>query len=292
MKRPFSKKVGKTDNKQQNGESISPFFQFIHDFDKHINHDARRIEIALSNIFTMRLVGNKTHGDLAEIAIVEYINQFLEGYTAKHVGKNLFRAKSSEEDIEIKNLSNATTIPVSLKAYGDGPLQLSTDKRSQMFPLLESFNKDVIIGKEIQTIFDSEAFSAFKNINLLPLIYDEKKSKCNIMLFDYPSAISNTARIVYEKGGKGRKHPCFRFYDISENYIAEVRYGGTTANALQRGLWTNTKRAKCYFRSLTNGWIKYEHNLDLVRLLSLALISDPKAIRETLQEIKGKITHE
>ena len=31
----------------------------------------------LSNIFTMRLIGNKTHGDLAEIAITEFINQYM-----------------------------------------------------------------------------------------------------------------------------------------------------------------------------------------------------------------------
>ena len=29
----------------------------------------------LSNIFTMRLLGNKTHGDLAEVGIAEFINQ-------------------------------------------------------------------------------------------------------------------------------------------------------------------------------------------------------------------------
>lgn len=33
------------------------------------------IATTLSNIFTMRLIGNKTHGDLAEIAIAEFINQ-------------------------------------------------------------------------------------------------------------------------------------------------------------------------------------------------------------------------
>ncbi len=33
------------------------------------------IILTLSNIFTMRLIGNKTHGDLAEIAIAEFINQ-------------------------------------------------------------------------------------------------------------------------------------------------------------------------------------------------------------------------
>ena len=31
----------------------------------------------LSNIFTMRLIGNKTHGDLAEIGMAEFINQFM-----------------------------------------------------------------------------------------------------------------------------------------------------------------------------------------------------------------------
>ena len=104
------------------------FFKFTNDFEQHIENAPERIQIALSNIFTMRLVGNKTHGDLAEIAIAEYINQFLDGYAAKHVGKDLYRAKSKEEDIEITNLQTGALIPISLKAYGDGPLQLSTDK--------------------------------------------------------------------------------------------------------------------------------------------------------------------
>jgi len=39
------------------------------------------ITITLSNIFTMRLIGNKTHGDLAEIAIAEFINQYMYDFT-------------------------------------------------------------------------------------------------------------------------------------------------------------------------------------------------------------------
>ena len=42
----------------------------------------------LSNIFTMRLIGNKTHGDLAEIGIVEFINQFMYDFQSIHVGKD------------------------------------------------------------------------------------------------------------------------------------------------------------------------------------------------------------
>ena len=57
------------------------------------------IATTLGNIFTMRLVGNKTHGDLAEVAVSEFINQYMYGFRSVHVGKDLFRAKSKEEDI-------------------------------------------------------------------------------------------------------------------------------------------------------------------------------------------------
>ena len=63
------------------------------------------------------------------------------------------------------------------------------------------------------------------------------------------------------------------FVDGAGNYICEVRYGGASANALQRGLWTHTKNAVSYFESLTNGWIDYSHNQTLVKLFSLALNS-------------------
>ena len=61
------------------------------------------------------------------------------------------------------------------------------------------------------------------------------------------------------------------FLDKQDKYICEVRYGGASANALQRGLWTNTKKAISFFDSITNGWIDYSHNHTLVKLFSLAL---------------------
>jgi hypothetical protein len=77
------------------------------------------------------------------------------------------------------------------------------------------------------------------------------------------------------------------FIDKDGNYICEVRYGGSQDNALQRGLWTNTKDALSYFDSLTNGWIDYSHNLTLVKLLKLALNSSAqghKAANDLLQK--------
>ena len=53
------------------------------------------ITTTLSNIFTMRLIGNKTHGDLAEIAIAEFINQYMYDFRSIHVGEGLISGQVS-----------------------------------------------------------------------------------------------------------------------------------------------------------------------------------------------------
>jgi hypothetical protein len=265
---------------------MNPYKDFKDRFKLLVSKHRHLVVNTLSNIFTMRLIGNKTHGDLAEIGIAEFINQFMYDFKSIHVGKDLFRAKEREEDIVIINEVTQSKFPVSLKAYGDGPLQLSTDSNQKMFPYLETQGKDIVDRKQIKMIFKSEAFSDFNNINVMPLIYNEKKQQCNIMIFDHEKAIKNTARIFYVghgeslkkgKAGKSRLHPIFVFLDELNNYICEVRYGGASANALQRGLWTHTKNAPSYFDSLTNGWIDYSHNHTLVKLFSLALNSSEES---------------
>lgn len=247
------------------------------------------ITMTLSNIFTMRLIGNKTHGDLAEIAISEFINQYMYDFKSIHVGKDLYRAKSKEEDITVENEITNEKFPISLKAYGDGPLQLSTDKSFKMYPLLEGIGELVTDKDQISEVFENEAFSCFSEINVLPLIYDEKKQRCNILVFDAERARNQTAYIRKETEGSGRKHPAYRFFDKSDCYICEVRYGNATANALQRGLWTNTKNATQFFDSVTNGWVDYSHNLVLVKLFSHALVSSAKGHETALDEIKNDI---
>lgn len=229
----------------------------------------------------MRLIGNKTHGDLAEIGIVEFINQFMYDFKSIHVGKDLYRAKEHEEDIVIVNELSKAEFPVSLKAYGDGPLQLSTDKNFKMFPYLESLEMLEITGKKrIADIFASDAFKEFGVINVMPLIYREAQKQCNIMVFDHEKVKSETTKIIKVSSGNGRQHPIFLFVDSSDNYICEVRYGSATANALQRGLWTHTRNALPYFDSLTNGWIDYSHNLTLVKLFHLALVASEQGHKE------------
>jgi len=153
-----------------------------------------------------------------------------------HVGKDMYRAKSQEEDITIINEITKDEFPVSLKAYGDGPLQLSTDKTFSMFPRLQTEHGDIVGPDKVKKILSDPVFANFGNINVLPLIYDEKSKRCNILVFDYDRARDATVRIVLEKAGRGRKHPVYRFYDSDGDYVCEVRYGDAAANALQRGL--------------------------------------------------------
>lgn len=264
---------------------MTPYKDFTARFKLLISKNPHLITTTLSNIFTMRLIGNKTHGDLAEIAIAEFINQFMYDFRSVHVGKDLYRAKEREEDITIINEITKAEFPVSLKAYGDGPLQLSTDKHFQMFPKLQSLGP-VIQGDALAAVWADSVFSGFGNMNVLPLIYDEKKQRCNILVFDAETARNRVKRIALEEAGHGRKHPVFRFYDAKDNYVCEVRYGSGTANALQRGLWTHTKNGFTYFDSVTDGWIDYSHNHVLVQLFSCALIATGKGHEEALKSLK------
>lgn len=263
---------------------------FLKHFGLHASKHPQIIVNTLSNIFTMRLVGNKTHGDLAEVGIAEFIEQYLYNYTCLHVGKDHFRAKGQEEDILITEQATGEEILVSLKAYGEGPLQLSTDKEATMFPFLNGKGENITNATEIKSILKSSIFADLTEMNVMPLIYREDSMECNIMVFDFVKMLEDVTRIVLVPSNhrynpetnnvepaKGRKHPIYIFLNKRGEYICEVRYGGAAANALQRGLWTHTEKAVNYFTSITGGWITYKHNQELIKLIRLALNSRPEA---------------
>ena len=271
-------------------DNAHPYRDFVGRLKLLVSKNPALITTVLSNIFTMRLIGNKTHGDLAEIAIAEFINQYMYDFRSVHVGKDLFRAKSKEEDITIINEITAAEFPVSLKAYGDGPLQLSTDKSFRMFPRLEREGSEVRGQVAVQRVLADPAFAEFRDINVLPLIYDERRQRCNILVFDYQRAISETERITrIEPGAGNRKHPVYQFHNAVGAYICEVRYGGANANALQRGLWTHTRNGLPYFDSITGGWIDYSHNHILVELFSHALVSSDTGHTSALEKVREDI---
>lgn len=227
---------------------------------------------------------------MAEIGISEFINIHMYDYLCKHVGKDLFRKKECEEDICVENKITGELVRISLKAYGYGPLQLSTDKKNELFNWLDQYDSVVEEPRLISEIWDSPPFRSLTSLCILPLIYKEKEKMCNIMVFDIDKAKNSTCKILKIASGQqydhatgsvtnggSRKHPVFLFVDGEGNYICEVRYGNAAANALQRGFWSETAKAGGYFHSLTNGWVSYEHNMDLVRLIALALNSRANA---------------
>lgn len=168
----------------------------------------------------MRLIGNKTHGDLAEIGIAEFIHQFMYDFDSRHVGKDLFRAKEHEEDIVIINELTKEEIPVSLKAYGDGPLQLSTDKDSLMFPKLKEYGEVIDNPDTIKEIFNTPEFASLHTVNVMPLIYREADMECNIMVFDFEQMQRNTAKYSMSiKASNTILHPNLLFLPMEENIL-------------------------------------------------------------------------
>jgi len=255
---------------------MTSFDKFLEKFVKSFNGKDPMIFSVLGNVFSMRIIGNKTHGDLAEIALTEYINQFVNGYTAKHTGKEKFRAKEFEEDIRITETVTKEEIPISIKTYGFGPLQLSTNKDVSMFSLLQKE-----IGKrgtndvnKIREILNNKCFEDFGFVNVLPLIYNEKEMKFKVIVFDLQKAYSSVKKIKFfppRKLGKKKTFPIYKFFNNKSECIFEIRYGGAKANALQRGMWTHTENAEPFFKELLAGG--YKINEPLITLIAKILVS-------------------
>lgn len=266
------------------------FDEFLNDFAKSFAGKNPVISGVLANVFSMRIIGNKTHGDLAEIALTEYINEYMPGYTARHTGKEHFRAKQGEEDIQVTQDSTGIMIPISIKTYGVGPLQLSTNKTSSMFMHLSQVigTGNVTDGDRIRSVVETAAFADFDNVNVLPLIYDEKKLSFKIQVFDLAKAYSSIRSIKFlepRKLGNKMTFPIYKFYGEGGQYIFEVRYGGTGANALQRGMWTHTVNASPFFRELLDD--TYKVNETLVVLMAKMLVATETTHKRILSELPG-----
>ncbi|OGM70712.1 hypothetical protein A3I55_03060 [Candidatus Woesebacteria bacterium RIFCSPLOWO2_02_FULL_42_10] len=269
---------------------ITPFEKFLVKFEESFKGKTSIIYSVLANVFSMRIIGNKTHGDLAEIALTEYINQFVDGFSAKHTGKEKFRAKEFEEDIRVKNLETNEEVPISIKTYGSGSLQLSTNKDSSMFSYLRKVVGDGEITSlpEIKKILSNPCFADFSDVNVLPLIYTEKGMSFKVIVFELKQAYEAVRHIKFiepRKFGKKMTFPIYKFYDGKGEYIFEVRYGDVKANALQRGMWTHTENAQSHFKQLLSG--SYELNEPLINLISKILVS-PKAKHEEIFKLFPK----
>ena len=197
-----------------------------------------------------------------------------------------FAPKKFEEDIRITEVSSKEEIPISIKTYGFGPLQLSTNKDGSMFALLqEEIGKRGLNGVgKIKEMLGNKCFKDFGFVNVLPLIYNEKKMRFKVIIFDLQKAYSSVKKIKFfpsRKIGRKRTFPIYKFFDDKNNYIFEIRYGGAKANALQRGMWTHTENAESFFRELLAGG--YKINEPLISLIAKVLVSRKDTHEKILQ---------
>ena len=82
--------------------------QFFRQLKKEFKENPKS-SVFFNNIFSFREIGNKTHGDMTEILLDHYINKYLTNFSSKHIGKEKFRAKESEEDLEMQNKKTKQT---------------------------------------------------------------------------------------------------------------------------------------------------------------------------------------
>jgi hypothetical protein len=136
------------------------------------------------NALSMREFGNKTHGDMLEIAFVELINsELFPDINARHVGKERYRADGAEEDVLAWFVQTPEDgLDLSLKAYGSGDLQLATNSSGSMSLLLTRLvgddpNVSTTVDQDlIVRILESAPFAEFReNTNTLAAIYTEQE---------------------------------------------------------------------------------------------------------------------
>lgn len=105
-----------------------------------------------------------------------------------------------------------------------------------------------------------------------------------IVVFDLTHAYQSIGQIKFfppRRLGSKQTFPIYKFYSKNGQYVFEVRYGGVSANALQRGMWTHTENAKPYFRELLTG--SYKINESLINLISKILVSPKEKHEEILK---------
>jgi hypothetical protein len=72
----------------------------------------------------MRLTGNKTHGDLAEIAIAEFINQYMYDFRSIHVGKEKPKSFRLEQITNRFTDQKSVGIPLTVLSYKSSKFRL------------------------------------------------------------------------------------------------------------------------------------------------------------------------
>ncbi|MFW6047576.1 MAG: hypothetical protein ACOCP4_07330 [Candidatus Woesearchaeota archaeon] len=213
----------------------------------------------ISRVMDFRKTGVATAGYLMEPAIANFISE-ITGYQCRQIGKEWYRNSSeNEDDIVvfavgtadsqineiIENRDFTKMIGLSLKTYGEGDLQVSTNKSNSLRLDCEKFGERKLDKKEISTLKNKKSFNNFKALNTIQILYQEPNGR-KIVDYSYRVTAFNTFKacedIEHIEFIMRKKYGIYRFFNSNKDFMFDIRYGGKSANALQRGVWTQTKK--------------------------------------------------
>ena len=242
----------------------------IKKFEKLFESAVKKDSNFLSNIHSLSNLGSNPRGAIAELALVNFINMHIAGYKCEHVGVSVGRKKGHTEDIVVYKENSSIKFEYSVKTYEGNGCQISTDKDNYLFPTLESIynntNNDVIDDSKFLDNFISSDNNVF-NENVMLISFDTKNNVAEISKFDAEKFINE---VKYIKRKKARKHTHWIVYNKDDKVMADIHYGGKTANAFQRGIWTSNKN---YFKSLSGGSVALVDN-DMYNIIGKLLCSN------------------
>jgi len=238
-------------------------------------------------------IGN-IHGYLLEPGMARYINDEFK-IPARAVGKSWYRDSvlhendiiiaDTDKDLDEYELTHSPprgASGFSLKFYGYGHVQLSTDKESLMRTECEKYGEQDIRDKSlIDRILSSEPFVNFRTLHTLIVCVNRKDKTYGLLKFDDAKAFSEVDNIKYTRAVK------YSTYDFckGDRLIFWVRYGGKGSNALQRGPWSDTKKAEEYFAKLID-WRRYYDNGTFVDFLTNALLQSEDRLKKLTRLMK------
>jgi hypothetical protein len=174
-------------------------------------------------------------------------------------------------DLLMSKISKIDIESLSLKCYGEGPLQLSTNPTSSLIDACLYYVSDGIKTNQNLplSILESDAFISLRlsSEKILAVVYNELALTYSITLIDIDDILSNVSKIIYTpkiKRENSFTYEIVKFYDNNDQYLFEVRYGKKDANALQRGLWTKTsgRENKSFDYIIKNK--KYSKNIEFL----------------------------
>jgi hypothetical protein len=142
-------------------------------------------------------------------------------------------------------------------------------------------DRDIADQATIQAILSSSAFVAFTTLHTIIVCLDRVRRRYSLLTFNHRKAYAEVNNVKFRKA---RIHTTYDFCK-DDQVIFWIRYGGRRANALQRGPWSDTRKAVEYFTKLID-WRSYRDDGTFVEYLTRSLFLGIDKLKELMRQMR------